>query len=53
MSSFEVSESIINTPFDKPTHFWYIREGFPPEKREGRRPSVVYLPSDTNVEWQQ
>ena len=52
MSNFEVSEPIINTPFDKPTHFWYIREGYSPEKREGRRPSVVYPPSDTNVEWQ-
>ena len=52
MSNFEVSEPIINTPFDKPTHFWYIREGVSPEKREGRRPSVVYPPSDTNVAWQ-
>jgi type III restriction enzyme len=51
MSNFDVSEPIINTPFDKPTHFWFIREGVAPEKREGRRPSVVYPPSDTNVEW--
>jgi hypothetical protein len=52
MSNFEVEEPIINTPFDKPTHFWYIREGSSPEKREGRRPSVVYPPSDTNTQWE-
>jgi type III restriction enzyme len=52
MSNFEVSEPIINTPFDTPTHFWFIREGESPQKREGRRPSVVYPPSDTKVEWQ-
>jgi type III restriction enzyme len=52
MRNFEVSDPIINTPFDKPKHFWFIREGSAPEKRADRRPSVVYPPSDTNVQWE-
>ena len=51
MTDFEVSEPIINPPFDEPRHFWYIREGRSPEKRDGRRPAVVYPPSDTDVKW--
>jgi len=32
-----VAEPIINSPYDEPRHHWLIREGLPPEKREGRR----------------
>jgi hypothetical protein len=36
--SFEVSEPIQNSPFEKPQRYWYIQEGEQPELREGRRP---------------
>lgn len=51
MSGFEVSEPILNTPFDEPGHFWFIKEGAMAEKKPGRRPSVVYPPSDTRSPW--
>src|SRR5439155_324421 len=46
MSSFEVAEPILSSPFAEPTRHWYIREGEEPEKREGRRPAVVFPPRD-------
>jgi hypothetical protein len=49
--SFEVSETILNSPFDKPKEYWYIQEGEEPEKRGGRRPSVVFPPRDQKDEW--
>jgi type III restriction enzyme len=49
--SFEVPTPILNTPFEVPKEYWYIREGEPPERRPGRRPSVVYPPSDTPEQW--
>lgn len=51
MSGFEVPTPILNTPFEEPKRYWYIREGEAPEEREGRRPSVVYAPSDTPTPW--
>lgn len=55
MNSFEVPEPILNTPFEEPAHHWYIREGEEPQKRPGRRPSIVYPPRDErhdrHVEW--
>lgn len=55
MSSFEVSEPILNSPFDEPTAYWYLREGHEPERREGRRPALVYPPRDDrrqkHVQW--
>jgi len=51
MSDFEVPNPILNTPYEEPTRYWFIREGEPPELREGRRPSVVYPPSDTPSAW--
>ena len=49
--SFEVSEPILNSPFDKPKEYWYIQEGEEPGRREGRRPSVVFPPRDQKEEW--
>lgn len=49
--SYEVSEPILNTPFEKPKKYWYIREGEQPEKRDGRRPSVVFPPRDQTEAW--
>ena len=40
--SYEVPEPIINGPYDEPQSHWFIEEGQPCEKREGRRPSVYY-----------
>jgi len=51
MSYEEVSEPILNTPFEKPKLYWYIREGEQPKKREGRRPSVVFPPRDQKEPW--
>jgi type III restriction enzyme len=49
--SFEVPTPILNTPFEEPKEYWYIREGESPDRRPGRRPSVVYPPSDTPEQW--
>ena len=46
MNSLEVPEPILNSPFAEPEHHWYIREGEEPQKRSGRRPSIVYPPRD-------
>ncbi|OQX22231.1 MAG: type III restriction endonuclease subunit R [Desulfobacteraceae bacterium IS3] len=51
MSSFEVAEPIINSPYKPPAGYWYIREGRSPEKREGRRPSIVFPPRDQKILW--
>ncbi len=37
MSSFEVSQPILNSPFEEPKAHWRIVEGEPAERREGRR----------------
>lgn len=58
MSEFaEVSEPILNKPFEKPTRYWYIREGEQPEERPSspehpaRRPALVYPPKDQRDKW--
>jgi len=42
--TYEVNEPILNSPFDEPSRYWFIREGYEPELREGRRPAIVYPP---------
>ena len=37
MSSFEVNQPILNSPYYEPAEHWYIEEGLQPERREGRR----------------
>ncbi|WP_408998394.1 BPTD_3080 family restriction endonuclease [Syntrophus buswellii] len=37
MSSFEVNQPILNSPYDEPAEHWYIEEGLQPERRKGRR----------------
>lgn len=49
--SFEVPEPILNPPFEKPTRYWYIREGEMPVQREGRRPAIVFPPRNQKTEW--
>jgi type III restriction enzyme len=51
MASYEVSEPIQNSPFEKPSRYWYIQEGEKPELREGRRPPVIFPPRDQKEEW--
>ena len=38
----EVSEPILNSPFDEPAHYWYIREGEEAQLRDGRRKAIVF-----------
>ncbi|HET8549103.1 MAG TPA: hypothetical protein VFL57_13895, partial [Bryobacteraceae bacterium] len=48
----EVSTPILNSPFDAPREYWYIRDdGTAPERRPGRRPSIVYPPRTQTVTW--
>jgi type III restriction enzyme len=47
----EVNQPILNSPFREPEHFWFLREGHMPEKREGRRPSFVFEPRDQKTPW--
>ncbi len=42
MASYEVPQPILNSPYDEPQAHWFIEEGKPCEKREGRRPSLYY-----------
>ena len=46
MSSFEVSDPILNSPYEEPGEYWYIREGEIPQRRKGRRPAIIYPPQD-------
>lgn len=50
-ASFEVAEPILNSPFEEPREYWYIREGEMPERRTGRRRSVVFPPRTQTREW--
>ena len=49
--SFEVSEPILNSPFEKPKEYWYIEEGEQPHGRAGRRTPVVFPPRDQKEPW--
>ncbi len=49
--SFEVSEPILNSPFEKPSEYWYIQEGEQPQRRKGRRPPVIFPPRDQKEPW--
>lgn len=51
MNSYEVEQPILNGPFDEPQAYWFIKEGEPPQKRTGRRPSIVFPPRDQKEEW--
>lgn len=42
MSSYEVPEPILNSPFEVPAEHWNIIEGEEPERLPGRRPSVYF-----------
>jgi len=42
MSSFEVPEPILNSPYEEPREHWWIVEGEPPERRTGRRMAMYW-----------
>jgi len=42
MSSFEVDQPILNTPYDEPAEHWSIEEGRSPERKPGRRPAGYF-----------
>jgi len=42
MSIFEVPTPILNSPFEEPKEHWWIVEGQPLERRQGRRPAMYY-----------
>ena len=42
MSAHEVSEPILNSPFEEPREHWWIMEHEPPERRAGRRPAMYF-----------
>jgi len=50
--TYEVNEPILNSPFDEPQQYWFIRDGYEPELRTGRRPAIVYPPREGNVTWE-
>ena len=47
----EVDQPILNSPYDEPDEYWLIREGKPPERKQGRRPSIIFPPADQRDEW--
>jgi type III restriction enzyme len=51
MNSYEVAEPILSSPFAEPREHWYICEGEEPERRQGRRPAVVFPPRDQRERW--
>ncbi|MBI5017135.1 MAG: DEAD/DEAH box helicase family protein [Deltaproteobacteria bacterium] len=42
MTEFQVAEPILNSPYDEPREHWWIIEGLPLERRQGRRPAMYY-----------
>jgi len=51
MSTYEVPEPIINSPFDEPKQHWFIKSGQEPRLESKRRPALVYPPTDQNRQW--
>lgn len=49
--TYEVNEPILNSPFDEPSRFWFIRESYEPELKAGRRPAIVYPPREGDINW--
>src|SRR5919198_4542382 len=47
MSTYEVPEPILNSPYEAPQAYWYIEEGKPPECRPGRRPAGYFYRDPT------
>jgi len=42
LTSVEVGEPILNSPYEEPSRWWSIEEGRAPERRDGRRPAGYF-----------
>ena len=42
MSNFEVPNPILSSPFEEPKEHWWILEGQPAERRQGRWPALYF-----------
>jgi hypothetical protein len=42
VSNFEVPNPILSSPFEEPKEHWWILEGQPAERRQGRRPALYF-----------
>ena len=42
MSAYEVSQPILNSPFEEPQEHWHIVEGETPSRKSGRRPAMYF-----------
>ena len=50
--SFEVRDPILNSPFEEPSRYWFIREGAEPRLIEGkRRPAMIFQPTNVPKPW--
>jgi len=49
MSSFEVEQPILNSPFEEPLEHWQIEEGKAPQRAQGRR-RAGYFYRDPKIE---
>jgi type III restriction enzyme len=49
--SYEVSTPILNSPFEAPSQYWFLKEDEESQLRSGRRPSVIYPPRDRDCNW--
>ncbi len=42
VSTYEVPQPILNSPFEEPAWHWFLEEGQLPDKRPGRRPAGYF-----------
>jgi type III restriction enzyme len=47
VSNFEVPSPILSSPFEEPKEHWWILEGQPAERRQGRRPALYFYREPT------
>jgi type III restriction enzyme len=47
MSSYEVEQPILNSPYEEPAEHWHIEEGNAPERRPRRRPAGYFYRDPT------
>jgi type III restriction enzyme len=51
MNPAEVSNPILNSPFEEPQEYWFIQEGSEAKQLKGRRKSTVFPPRNQTDEW--
>lgn len=45
MSDFEVSQPILNSPYEEPAEYWFLKHGETPKRMKGRRPAGYWYRS--------